>query len=86
MDAKKSNANDVPATLGFEPALAELETLVQKMEQGEMGLDEMVKAFERGQKLVQHCSTKLNEVERRIELLVKGPDGQATTKPFNAAE
>jgi exodeoxyribonuclease VII small subunit len=86
MEAKKPKKEDLPATLDFEPALAELETLVQKMEQGEMGLDEMVNAFERGQQLVRHCTDKLNEVERRIELLVKGPDGQATTKPFNPAE
>ena len=51
-----------------------------------MGLDEMVNAFERGQKLVRHCTDKLNEVERRIEQLVKGPDGQATTKPFSPVE
>ena len=86
MEAKKPKKDDLPATLGFEPALAELEALVQRMEQGEMGLDEMVNAFERGQKLVRHCTDKLNEVERRIEQLVKGPDGQATTKPFSPVE
>jgi exodeoxyribonuclease VII small subunit len=86
MEARKPKKEDLPATLGFEPALAELETLVQKMEQGEMGLDEMVNAFERGQQLVRNCTDKLNEVERRIELLVKGPDGQAITKPFNPVE
>ena len=86
MEAKKPKKEDLPATLDFEPALAELETLVQKMEQGEMGLDEMVNAFERGQQLVRHCTDKLNEVERRIELLVRGPDGEATTKPFNPTE
>ena len=48
MEAKKPKKDDLPATLGFEPALAELEALVQKMEQGEMGLDVMVNAFERG--------------------------------------
>lgn len=51
-----------------------------------MGLDDMVNAFERGQQLVRHCTNKLNEVERRIELLVRGPDGEATTKPFNPTE
>jgi exodeoxyribonuclease VII small subunit len=86
MDTKKQpKPAEIPATLGFEPALEELEALVQKMEQGEMGLDEMVAAFERGQNLVRHCTTRLNEVERRIEMLVKGPDGQATTKPFDPA-
>ena len=86
MDAKKAKTEDVSTTLGFEPALAELEALVKKMEAGEMGLDEMVNAFERGQKLVQHCTGKLNQVERRIELLVRGPEGQATTKPFAPSE
>ena len=86
MESKKTKKDDIPEGLCFEPALAELETLVHKMELGEMGLDEMVNAFERGQKLVQHCSAKLNEVERRIELLVKGADGQATTKPLPPME
>jgi len=87
MDTKKQpKPAEIPATLGFEPALEELEALVQKMEQGEMGLDDMVNAFERGQQLVRHCTNKLNEVERRIELLVRGPDGEATTKPFNPTE
>ena len=86
MESKRTKKNDLPEALGFEPALAELEALVQKMELGEMGLDEMVNAFERGQKLVRHCTDKLNEVERRIEQLVKGPDGQATTKPFSPVE
>jgi len=49
MDTKKQpKPAEIPATLGFEPALEELEALVQKMEQGEMGLDVMVNAFERG--------------------------------------
>lgn len=73
---------EVPGTLGFEPALAELELLVKRMEEGTMGLDDMVTAFERGQKLVQHCTKRLNEVERRIDLLVRGPDGGPTTKPL----
>ena len=54
-------------TQSFEDALAELEELVRKMESGEMGLEEMVAAFEKGQKLVKSCTDRLNEVERRIE-------------------
>ena len=86
MEAKKPEKDESLAPLGFEPDLDELEALVQKMEQGEMGLADMVNAFERGQQLVRHCTNKLNEVERRIELLVRGPDGEATTKPFNPTE
>ncbi len=73
-------------TLGFEPALEELESLVKEMEEGAMGLDQMVAAFERGQKLVQHCTKRLNEVERRIDQLVRGADGNATTKPLPPLE
>lgn len=75
-----------PATPGFEQALERLEQIVQRMEAGEMGLDEMVAAFEEGQRLVKLCTQKLNEVERRIELLVKTPDGCAGTEPFEAPQ
>ena len=66
-------------TQSFEDALSELEELVRKMESGEMGLEEMVTAFEKGQKLVKSCTDRLNEVERRIEVIKKNADGTATT-------
>ncbi len=61
----------------FEAALEELEGLVESMESGEMGLEEMVAAFEKGQKLVKSCTDRLNEVERRIEVIKKKADGAA---------
>ena len=66
-------------TQSFEDALNELEELVGRMESGEMGLEEMVTAFEKGQKLVKSCTDRLNEVERRIEVIKKNADGTATT-------
>jgi exodeoxyribonuclease VII small subunit len=45
----------------------------------------MVAAFEEGQKLVKLCSSKLNEVEKKIEMLVKKPDGTEETAPFDAS-
>ncbi len=66
-------------TQSFEDALNELEELVGRMESGEMGLEEMVAAFEKGQKLVKSCTDRLNEVERRIEVIKKNADGTATT-------
>ena len=71
-----------PQSLGFETALARLETIASQMESGQLGLEDMVKAFEEGQKLVKACSSKLNEVEKRIEMLVQGeavPFDGATT-------
>ena len=61
-----------PQPLGFETALTRLETIASQMESGQLGLEDMVKAFEEGQKLVKACSSKLNEVEKRIEMLVQG--------------
>ena len=66
----------------FEKALARLEEIAAEMESGELGLEKMVAAFEEGQKLVKLCSSKLNEVEKKIEQLVKNADGSVGTEPF----
>jgi len=60
---------------GFEEALKRLEQLVADMESGRLPLDDMVAAFEEGQKLAALCTGKLNEVERRIEVLTKSESG-----------
>ena len=70
----------------FEKALARLEEIAAEMEGGELGLEKMVAAFEEGQKLVKLCSSKLNEVERKIELLVKKADGTMAAEPFPESE
>ena len=62
---------------GFEKSLERLETIVREMESGELSLEKMMKHFEEGMGLVGICSSKLNEVERKIELLVK--KGEKTT-------
>ena len=83
--AKKDTPPPQPE-LGFEEALEELEGIVAKMEDGEMGLDKMVDAFERGQQLVKQCTSRLNEVEKRIELLIKGANNEPATTPLDAPE
>ena len=65
----------------FEQSLARLEEIAAEMESGELGLEKMVAAFEEGQKLVKLCSSKLNEVEKKIEQLVKNADGSVGTEP-----
>ena len=70
---------------GFEKSLERLETIVREMESGELSLEKMMKHFEEGMGLVGICSAKLNEVERKIELLVK-KGGQATLAPFETPE
>jgi len=60
----------------FEECLAALEQVVEKIETGEMSLEESLSTFENGVHLVKTCNEKLNEVEKRIELLTKDPDGK----------
>jgi len=63
---------------GFETALKRLETIVSAMESGEMDLDKMIASFEEGQKLLQFCTIKLNEVEKKIEAIVNAKTGDTT--------
>ncbi len=53
----------------FEEASQRLETLVRKMEEGQMPLDDMIDAFEEGRVLVAYCNAKLTEVQHRVELI-----------------
>ena len=55
----------------FEDNLKKLEGLVGKMESGEMNLDEMIKAFEEGRKLVTECQKDLDSIRQRIEKVTK---------------
>ena len=55
----------------FEEALGRLEDIVKRMEAGEMTLEESLKAFEEGIKLARLCSRRLDEAERRVEMLLK---------------
>jgi len=66
----------------FETALKKLEDVVKKLEGGELSLDDSLKAFEEGVKLAGFCSKKLNEAEKRVELLNKQKDGSFTRENF----
>jgi len=77
-----TDASDTPAApADFESSLKRLEELVAEMEAGTLTLDQMIKHFEEGSKLVELCGKRLDEVERRIEKLVR-KDGELTTEPF----
>ena len=60
----------------FEDALSKLESIVEKLEQGELSLEESLAAFEEGIRLSRMCSKRLDEAEKKIEVLIKGEDGQ----------
>ena len=78
----KSSAPPAP---DFEKALARLEKIVSEMEGGNLSLEKMMAHFEEGSQLVKLCTRKLNEVERKIEVLVKKGD-EVTTEPFTPGE
>ena len=78
MTAKKKGVD-------FEQALSKLETLVNEMEQGDMNLEESLKAFETGIKLTRECQTRLTEAEQKVQLLVE-EQGELRSQPFTADE
>jgi exodeoxyribonuclease VII small subunit len=55
----------------FEKSLAELEQIVDRMEQGELSLDESLKQFERGVALTRSCQTALQQAEQKVEILLR---------------
>lgn len=59
----------------FEEAMDKLEEIIKKMETGDMGLEESLKAFEEGIKLARVCAKKLDEAQRRVEVLLRNEEG-----------
>ena len=60
----------------FEASLAELEKIVEQLENGDIPLEESLNLFETGVKLTRQCRERLTEAERRIEVLMKDGDGK----------
>lgn len=69
----------------YEQAAAELESIVELLENGELTLEDSIKKFERGVELVRYCNKKLDEIEKRITILIEGKDG-ITEKDFDPGE
>ncbi len=88
MKAVAMTAPDDPhadiASLPFEKALAELEAIVQRLEQGKVDLEESIAIYERGEALKKHCQMLLDRADARIEKITRSADGQATgTTPLD---
>jgi len=69
----------------FEDALAELETLVDTLEQGELTLEQSLTAFERGINLTRTCQKALDEAEQKVRILT-GKSPSAEPEPFEGAD
>ena len=74
----------VSPSLSFESSLKELETIVGSLEKGDLPLESQLKAFEKGVGLSRECMKRLEEVERRVEVLVQNGEGKLSTTPFDA--
>ena len=70
----------------FEQSLKKLEEIAEKLENGELGLDSSINEFEKGIKLAKFCHEKLEEAERKIEILQKGDSGKVKKKEIKIKE
>ena len=67
--------------IDFEKALAELESLVERLERGDVPLDEALRTFERGVALTRHCQACLQAAQQKVEILLRR-SGQPAVQPF----
>jgi len=66
----------------FEDALKKLEETVEALEDGEVALEDALKLYEEGVRLARLCTKKLDEAERKIEILSRDSEGKVTARPF----
>ncbi len=73
--------------MDFEKKLTRLEDIVEKMESGDLALEESLKLFEEGIRLSRDCNVQLTDAEQKVKILLGvGADGEPITKDFTAAE
>ena len=71
---------EIPNQPDFEKALSEIDEIVNKLESGELTLDNSLEFFQRGMELVDFCSKKLDAVESKLKVLIEGTSGEFTVK------
>jgi len=69
------------SSLSFEAALKELEGIVDKLERGDVELEQSIAIYERGAALKAHCEAKLKSAELKVEQIVQSADGSVSTEP-----
>ena len=69
------------SSLDFEQSLADLQVLVERLENGELSLEESLSAFEQGIGLTRDCQAALSQAEQKVQILLER-DGQLTSEPF----
>lgn len=71
------------AEMKFEEALSRLESIVERLEGADLSLEDSLKSFEEGIRLTRFCSKKLNEAEKKIEILLRDSEGKEKTEAFD---
>ncbi len=72
--------------VNLEKALADLETLVDELESGDLPLEKAMKKFEEGIKLTRRCQAALKEAEQKVEILLKSAGGEESLEAFEAED
>ena len=72
--------------VNLEKALADLESLVDELESGDLPLEKAMKKFEEGIKLTRSCQAALKEAEQKVEILLKSAGGEETLESFEAED
>ena len=70
----------------FEDAVKQLESIVTRLEDGDIPLDETLSLFEQGVKLSRFCAKKLDEAQKKVEILLKDKNGNLMPQPFESRE
>ncbi len=83
MVARKTEKEAEP--VDFETAMRDLEAIVERLEQGDLPLEESLAAFERGILLTRSCQSALKEAEQKVEILLK-KSGESVVETFNPEE
>lgn len=75
-----------PPAADFERSLAELEAIVDKLEEGDLSLDDSLRQFERGVQLTRSCQSALKQAEQKVEMLLKrsGAEDDLSVVPFDS--
>lgn len=76
----------IPSMKSFEDSLVQLKFIIEKLEGGNISLEESLTLFEQGTQLIALCYRKLNEVQNKVEILVESADGEISRKEFNLEE
>jgi len=71
--------------MSFEESLQELERIVEKLENGQLSLDESLALFEKGIQLVKECNTRLKNAQQKVEKLIE-ENGELKSEPFDLKE